>query len=215
MESDYDWLDHEHLTGTTIMAVQYKDGVVLGADSRTTTGSYVMNRVTNKINPVSDRIFCCHSGSSADTQFASAQTSYILAAASAERGEPPTVKMAASVLQKILYKYKEELLAGMICAGYDAEDGPSVYNVPLGGSLLRQSFCIGGSGSTYIFGLCDRLYRPDMSKQECLDFVTTAVSHAMNRDGSSGGLIRTLVITKDGTERGMIPGDKVFKTFDC
>lgn len=28
--------------GTSIMAVQFKDGVVIGADSRTTTGSYIV-----------------------------------------------------------------------------------------------------------------------------------------------------------------------------
>lgn len=31
------------------MAVQYNGGVVIGADSRTTTGSYIANRVTDKL----------------------------------------------------------------------------------------------------------------------------------------------------------------------
>ena len=31
----------------------------------------------------------------------------------------------------------------------------------------------------------------------------------MARDGSSGGVIRTAVITKDGVERDMVPGDKL------
>lgn len=30
--------------GTSIMAVQFKDGVVIGADSRTTSGSYIVGR---------------------------------------------------------------------------------------------------------------------------------------------------------------------------
>ena len=50
------------------MAVQFGDGVIIGADSRTTLGSYVANRVTDKLTPVHDRIFCCRSGSAADTQ---------------------------------------------------------------------------------------------------------------------------------------------------
>lgn len=29
--------------GTSIMAVQFKDGVIIGADSRTTTGSYIVS----------------------------------------------------------------------------------------------------------------------------------------------------------------------------
>jgi len=50
------------------MAVQYADGVVIAADSRTSTGSYVANRVTNKLTQLHDTIYCCRSGSAADTQ---------------------------------------------------------------------------------------------------------------------------------------------------
>ncbi len=50
------------------MAVEYAGGVVLGADSRTTTGSYIANRVSDKITPIHDRIWVCRSGSAADTQ---------------------------------------------------------------------------------------------------------------------------------------------------
>lgn len=35
----------------------------------------------------------------------------------------------------------------------------------------------------------------------------------MERDGSSGGLIRTAVITQDGVERQMIPGNKLPHNF--
>lgn len=54
--------------GTSIMAVTFKDGVILGADSRTTTGSYIANRVTDKLTQIHDTIYCCRSGSAADTQ---------------------------------------------------------------------------------------------------------------------------------------------------
>ena len=50
------------------MAVKFDKGVVIGADSRTTTGSYIANRVTDKLTPIHDRIYCCRSGSAADTQ---------------------------------------------------------------------------------------------------------------------------------------------------
>mmetsp|Transcript_33439 Transcript_33439/g.40978 ORF Transcript_33439/g.40978 Transcript_33439/m.40978 type:complete len:100 (-) Transcript_33439:16-315(-) len=54
--------------GTSIMAVKFDGGVVVGADSRTSTGIYVANRVSDKLTPLHDRIFCCRSGSAADTQ---------------------------------------------------------------------------------------------------------------------------------------------------
>ncbi|KAK2510304.1 hypothetical protein Q9233_017875 [Columba guinea] len=64
---------------TTIMAVEFDGGVVIGADSRTTTGTYVANRVTDKLTPVHDRIFCCRSGSAADTQAVADAVAYQLA----------------------------------------------------------------------------------------------------------------------------------------
>lgn len=47
-----------------------------------------------------------------------------------------------------------------------------VYTVSLGGMLLSQPFTIGGSGSTYIYGYVDAKYKPDMSREECLQFAT-------------------------------------------
>ncbi|KAK7254876.1 proteasome subunit beta [Aureococcus anophagefferens] len=35
-------------TGTTIMAVAYDGGVIMGADSRVSTGTYIANRVSDK-----------------------------------------------------------------------------------------------------------------------------------------------------------------------
>ncbi len=41
---------------TTIMAASFPGGVVLGADSRTSTGSYVANRVTNKLTQLAEKV---------------------------------------------------------------------------------------------------------------------------------------------------------------
>lgn len=55
-------------TGTTIVAVQYADGVVLGADSRVSTGTYISNRASDKITQLADFVYLLRSGSAADTQ---------------------------------------------------------------------------------------------------------------------------------------------------
>lgn len=57
-----------HALKTTIMAVQFDGGVIIGADSRTTMGSYIANRVTDKLTMIHDQVYCCRSGSAADTQ---------------------------------------------------------------------------------------------------------------------------------------------------
>lgn len=54
--------------GTTLIAVQFKGGVAIAADSRSAMGTYVSNRVANKITQITDYIYCCRAGSAADTQ---------------------------------------------------------------------------------------------------------------------------------------------------
>ena len=50
----------EVLTGTTIIACSYDGGVVLGADSRTSSGSYVANKAADKITKVCDKVWPDH-----------------------------------------------------------------------------------------------------------------------------------------------------------
>lgn len=191
------------------MAVEYDGGVVLGADSRTSSGPYVANRVTDKLTQVTDRIFCCRSGSAADTQTVAGIVRYNLQLLSVEMDEAPLVKTAATLFRKYCYEYREQLSAGIICAGWDHRHGGQVYTIPLGGMYLRQPFSIGGSGSTYIYGYCDAHYKEGMTKAECIDFVKNSLALAMSRDGSSGGVIRIACIEKEGVERTIYTGKDI------
>ena len=108
----------------------------------------------------------------------------------------------------------------MIIAGYDRRHGGQVYSIPLGGSLHKQAYSIGGSGSTYIYGYCDARWKEGMTEEEGIDFVKGALREAIKWDGSSGGVIRMVVLTAKGAIRhlylpdngytgpGTGPGDK-------
>lgn len=113
----------------------------------------------------------CRSGSAADTQAISDFVTYYLNMHSTELGGLPLVSTAANLVQQMIYQNKDNLLASMICAGWDSALGGQVYCVPLGGVRVRQPFAIGGSGSTYIYGLCDANFKEGMTKEEALDFV--------------------------------------------
>lgn len=196
-------------TGTTIMAVCFDGGVVMGADTRTSTGDYVANRASRKISRVHDNVYVCRCGSAADTQALTGFVQNYLSQHAVETGKEPAVITAANLFRMIAYNNKDRLMAGLIVAGYDEKRGGQVYNIPLGGTLHRVPFACDGSGSGYVSGFIDEHYRPNMTKDECLKFVQLTIAHAMARDGSSGGCIRTLVITKDGLEEGVIPGNKL------
>lgn len=89
----------------------------------------------------------------------------------------------------------------MIIAGYDKRNGGQVYSIPAGGSLHKHTYSIGGSGSTYIYGYCDSYWRESMTEEEGITFVKGALREAIKWDGSSGGVIRMVVLTNKGAQR--------------
>lgn len=194
-------------TGTTIIGVTYDGGVVLGADSRTSTGMYVANRASDKITKLTDNVYICRSGSAADTQIISDYVRHYLHQHTIQLGKPATVKVAANLVRLIAYNNKKMLQAGMIVGGWDEYEGGKIYGVPLGGTLTEQPFAIGGSGSSYLYGFLDQAWKDGMTKEEAENLVVKAVSLAIARDGASGGVVRTVIINKEGVARNFYPGD--------
>ncbi|XP_071780594.1 proteasome 20S subunit beta 12 [Centroberyx gerrardi] len=202
-------------TGTTILAVTFDGGVIIGSDSRASIGGdYVSSKTINKLIQVHDRIFCCMAGSLADAQAVLKAAKFHLSFHSIQMESPPQVMAAASVLKELCYKTKDELQAGFITAGWDRKKGPQVYVVSLGGMLISQPFTIAGSGSTYIYGYTDAKYKPNMTREECLQFATNALALAMGRDNVSGGVAHLVVITEAGAEHVVVPGNKLPKFHD-
>lgn len=219
--------------GTTILAVRYKEGVVVGADTRTSVSGYVSNRYAAKLTFVLDRdidefvtyansddspsasidastCVICRSGSAADTQHLASVIRTELVSRQLLYRIRGTVTHVASLLRNLLAN-EPSLSASLICAGYDGELGRGViYTITPGGTVFEEKvWAAGGSGSTYILGHLDSCHPKDElgvdsadrifnSEEEALDFVSNALSLAMDRDGSSGGFIRMYVINKNG-----------------
>lgn len=204
---NYNLKPGEVSTGTTILALPYEGGIVVCADSRTSTGTYVANRVSDKLVQISEQIYVCRSGSAADTQTLTDYVHYYLNQWSLDTGRQPTVKTAAHLMRRLIYSNKDRLQAGVIVAGWDPVDGGSVYTITLGGSCLKLPFATGGSGSIFIAGLLDSEFRLGMTKDEARTLAKKACSHAMARDGSSGGVVRTVAIDSTGVDRDYTPGN--------
>lgn len=97
------------VSSATRMAITFNKGVILGADSRTTTGAYIANRVTDKLTQVHDTIWCCRSGSAADTQAVADIVDYHLGMYGITNDEQPTTQTAAALFQELCYDNKDQL----------------------------------------------------------------------------------------------------------
>lgn len=235
--------------GTTILAIKYKDGVVVGADSRTSVSGYVSNRVATKISFVLENDFgiyasppsnemqlnssyfknkeedeatdanqnpdigqlsgnypstccICRSGSAADTQYLADVIRHQLLRRMVLHSTSSCVSEAAHLIKN--YLNDDNLSASLICAGYDHLQGEGlIYSIDLGGTMMEQrDFACNGSGSGYILGLIDDCYpKTDGSlwnEDDAVEFVKRAIGLAMERDGSSGGVVRIFIINRNG-----------------
>ena len=192
------------------MAVAYNGGVVLGADSRTTTGTDFSTNIFTNLFILSSQVhtllieflinllwftivyivvvqdqqqilkqyqilfvtILISTGKKQQTQIKkTSKNNLFTKKKSAQMGEAPEVHTAATFFQKLCYDNKNNLSAGIIVGGWDKFNGGSVYCIPLGGSMVKQKFAIGGSGSTFIYGYCDANFKDGMTKDECHEFV--------------------------------------------
>jgi 20S proteasome subunit beta 1 len=228
--------------GTTILAIRYRDGVVVGADSRTSVSGYVSNRFATKIsfvlehdddfeiskpssiqrqsrfwknelndvetlrnnNSIKGSTCCiCRSGSAADTQYIADLVRHQLLKRKIVNHTFASISEVAHLIKN--YLNNGDLSASLICAGYDhiSNEG-CIYSIDLGGTIMEQPmWACNGSGSGYILGYIDEHYReesgqPIMTEIEAVEFVGNAIELAMDRDGSSGGVVRIYIIDKHG-----------------
>ncbi|SBS84116.1 proteasome subunit beta type-6, putative [Plasmodium malariae] len=54
--------------GTTIIGLIYDSGVMLACDTRTSSGTFITNKCSRKINRINENIYVCRSGASAHSQ---------------------------------------------------------------------------------------------------------------------------------------------------
>ena len=51
-----------------IFILDQEDGVIIGADSRVSMGTYISNRASDKLTPLGENVWMARSGSAADAQ---------------------------------------------------------------------------------------------------------------------------------------------------
>ncbi|XP_064543077.1 proteasome subunit beta type-6-like [Drosophila montana] len=190
----------DYFGGTTIIAVEFDGGVVMGADSRTSCRTYVSNRSADKLTRITDHIYCCRSGSASQTQTLANTVAYAMNYYECSVGEPALVRDAAVHFRNKIYESRQSMMASIIVAGWDRCHGGQVYSVPISGLMVHEPCAVAGSGAAYIQGFVTAHYRPGMQQAETVELVKSAVQLAIQHDCSSGGIVRVGVINEYGMD---------------
>jgi len=186
-------------TGTTIAGVVFKDGVVLGADTRATEGPIVCDKNCEKIHYIAANIYCCGAGTSADTENTTALVSSQLELHRLSTARQPRVVTALTMLKRYLFQHQGHVSAALVLGGVDLQ-GPAVYTVYPHGSTDRLPFVTMGSGSLAAMAVFEARWHEDMSRDEAVALVADAIKSGIFNDLGSGSNVDLCVITRDRTE---------------
>jgi len=186
-------------TGTTIVGIIYKDGIVLGADTRSTNDAVVADKNCEKIHYIASNIYCCGAGTAADTESSTGLISSQLELHKLSTGRQPRVVTAKTMLQQMLFKYQGHVSAALILGGVDVT-GPSLYTIYPHGSTDSLPYVTMGSGSLAAMAVFESGYKRNMEKQEGIDLVVAAIKAGIFNDLGSGSNVDVVVITKSTTE---------------
>lgn len=91
-------------TGTTIVGIIYRDGVILGADTRSTSGSIIADKNCEKIHFLAKNMYCCGAGTAADTEATTQMISSQLEILRLNTGKQVPVCVANRLLKQYLFK---------------------------------------------------------------------------------------------------------------
>ncbi|KAG9301504.1 hypothetical protein G9A89_008356 [Geosiphon pyriformis] len=186
-------------TGTTIVGVIFKDGIVLGADTRATEDTIVAEKNCKKIHYLAPNMYCCGAGTAADTEFTTALISSKLELHRLNTGREARVTTAMTFLKQMLFRYQGNVGAALILGGFDV-NGPSLFLIHPHGSTDKTPYGTMGSGSLAAMSVFETRWRKNLERQEAIDLVKDAVEAGIFNDLGSGSNVDINIIERGRCE---------------
>ena len=185
-------------TGTTILGIVCKDGIVMAGDRRVTMGqSLISSKDYNKVYPINDYLVYAGCGAATEAQKVGKLLSAELKLKELKTKSRPSVKQSASLLSNIQVQ-----MSAFILAGFNEDNTFELYEIT--GGFLKQIddyTASVGSGMPYVLGLLERQYKKDLSIKEGIELAKESLKSSTQRDSASGNGIDIFTITKDGIKK--------------
>ncbi len=192
-------------TGTSILGIVCKDGVVMAADRRVTAGNLIVSKDYNKAIKLNDYIVLSWTGGLSDAQMLSRLVSAELRLKELKTKSRPTIKEAANLVSNIAYRNIRQpsmipFIAGTLVGGFNENGSTELYTIEPAGSVLKVKDYDANfsSGMPFILGLLERQYKKDLTINQGVELAVEALKSSTQRDNASGNGMDIFTITKDG-----------------
>jgi proteasome beta subunit len=195
-------------TGTTILGIVCKDGVVMAGDKQSTAGTIIMNKRAEKVVKLNDYLVFAGTGSVADIQRLKKIAPAELRLKELRARSRPTVRQAANLIGTITYSSIRQMspipnIVGSLIGGFNEDGSFELYTIEPAGAIIKieEYDANFGSGLMFVLGLLERQYKKDMTIKEGVELAVEALKASTQRDIGSGHGIDVFTITKDGIKK--------------
>jgi proteasome beta subunit len=195
-------------TGTTILGIVCKDGVVMASDRQMTVGNLVMAKDFRKTVQINDYLLISFTGMVSDAQRVPKLLAAELKLKELRSKSRPTVKQAASLLANMSYAGIRQpsmipQQAGFLLGGFNEDGSSELYTIEPAGSVVKvENYDANfGSGMPFVLGLLERQYKKDMTIQEGVELAKESIKSSTQRDVNSGYGMDIFAITKEGIKQ--------------
>lgn len=207
-------------TGTTLVGIKCKDGVVMAGDRQVTGGgSIVMAKDYQKLFQINDYLVTSFTGGVADAQLLKKVVAAELRLKELKSKSRPNIKEAANLFAMVTYRNIREpamipSIVGTLMAGLEENGEAKLYSIDPSGSVyeVKEFDANFGSGMPYVLGLLERQYKKDMLVKDAINLAIEAVKSSTQRDTGSGFGIDVFTLTKDGIKH--VIKQKIVPTFE-
>ncbi|WP_406163070.1 proteasome subunit beta [Streptomyces canus] len=203
--------------GTTVLALSYRDGVLIAGDRRATMGNLIAQRDLEKVHPADDHTAVAFAGTvglALDmVKLYQVELTHFEKIEGVAMTLDGKARRLAGMIRQNLGQAMQGLAVVPLLIGYDpsAPEGERgrIFSFDIAGGLYEKTgFHAEGSGSPYARGALKKLFRKGLDRREAALAALQALWDAADDDSATGGpdINRRIfpivsVITEDGFER--------------
>jgi len=191
-------------TGATIVGIKCSDGVVVATDSLISWGTMVLSDKGVKAFKLTDTIVLASAGLTSDYQMLVNRLQAQIKLYELNQKKKISVKVLSKMVANTLYSRRMmPLYVQTVIVGLDA-DGPALYTLDMGGSLIPDEYTAAGTGVRTAYGVLENDFKAGLTVKEAEEIAIRAVKAGIARDVQSGGSIQVMVVTKDGVSERIV-----------
>ncbi len=194
-------------TGTSIVGIACKDGIVMASDRQVTAGMSVAFKRYKKLVEVNPYLLAGVAGLVSDAQLVAKLTRAELKLKELKTKTRPTVKEGANLFAAIVYQNIRKFspipgIVALIIGGFDEDGATKLFSVdPAGAVYDIDDYVADGSGVPFMLGVLEKGYKKNISVDEGIELAKDCLRASTQRDLGSGFGMDIYAIKKDSIKQ--------------